>query len=292
MRASLRSLLAIGVALGALGTAAAGQIQQTLDAPKLRIDNVVGDITINVVPGVSGIEIGATGDDRFTSLLSIAQSGDTAEIRMGDVSYNSGENLQTLKLTITLAPGTDVGIEDLVGDATVGDLQGPIAIEAVAGKIAIGRATSVSVESSGSADVTVAEASGSLSIETAGSGKVKVGRAGPTAISISGSGDAAVEQVSGSLGIEIDGSADVRIGQVDGPVAISISGSGDVAIAGGRANPFAAETSGSGSILFAGTAVNPRVSSSGSGDVCIGKAEGAIQSDGAITIDPAACKRS
>ncbi len=288
----MRSLLLSGIALAALSTASAGNLTQTLTGSKLYIDNIVGDVTVVVTPGTSGITISATGDDRFTSRLSFSQNGDRAEIVMGDISYNSNENLQTLQLTITVAPGTDLAIEDLIGNATIGDTKAPVAIEAIAGNITIGSATSVALESAGSADISVTEATAALSIDTSGSGTVKVGRAGATSISISGSGDAEIGPVSGSLGIDLSGSANVTVASVNGPVAISTSGSSDVYITSGRASPFAADTSGSGSIYFAGTAVNPQVSSSGSGDICLGAAEGTIQSEGAIKIDPVACKRS
>lgn len=292
MRALLASGLLAGTALAAFTTASAGNLAQTLPGSKLYIDNVVGDVTVVVAPGVSGITISATGDDRFTSRLSFSQNGDRAEIVMGDLSYNSNENLQTLQLTVTVAPGTDLAIEGLIGDATIGDTKAPVAIEAVAGDIIIGSATSVALESSGSADISVTEATAALSVDASGSGTVKVGRAGATSISISGSGDAEIGPVSGSLGIDLSGSANVTVASVEGAVAISTSGSSDVYITAGHASPFAADTSGSGSIYFAGTAVNPQISTSGSGEICLGAAEGTIQSEGAITIDPVACKRS
>ncbi len=292
MRPSLRSLLAVSVALAAILPASAAPISHTLGGSKLLIDNVIGDVTVVVKPGAQGVQITATGDDFFTSRLSFNQSGDQAEIRMEDLSYNSNQNLQTLKLTVTVAPGTDLSIDDLIGDASIGDLQAPVAIAAIAGDIIVGAVTTASIETSGSADISITEVTGSLSLDTSGSGEVKVGRAGATSLTISGSGDANIGQVGGSLGIDLSGSANVTVGNVNGAVAVSISGSSDVYIGGGRADPFAADTSGSGNIIFGGTAVNAQVSTSGSGEICLGATEGSIQTDGAITIDPKACKRS
>lgn len=289
----MRKALFLTTALLALtGSAAAAQLQQTLGGSRLLIGNVIGDITVVVVPGAQGVQISAAGDDRFTSLLTFSQNGDRAEVRMGDLSYNSDENLQTLSLTVTVAPGTDLAIDDLIGNATVGDLKAPVAIDAVAGRITIGSVTSANLESSGSADIEVIEATGSLSIDTSGSGEVKVGRAGTTSITISGSGNAEIGAISGGLGIDISGSADVDVQSVNGPTAISVAGSGDIYIASGRADPFAADISGGGSVTFGGTAVNPQISTSGSAEICLAAAEGSIQSDGDITISPTACKRS
>lgn len=273
-------------------TAAAGTIDQTLTGPKLHIDGVIGDVTVTVVPGATGIHITGSGDDRFTSRLTFQNRRDAAEIEMADISYDSDEGLQRLTLTITVPPGTEVGIADHIGNATIGDIRAPLAIDAIAGTFTIGSVTSAAIESSGSADVSITEATGSLSIDTSGSGQVKVGRAGATSISLAGSGDAEIGPVSGSLGIDVSGSANVTVASVDGPTAISVSGSSDVYITAGHASPFAADTSGSGSIYFAGTAVNPQVSSSGSGTICLGAAEGSVQSDGNITINPTACQHS
>lgn len=289
-RALLATTALLVIALA--GTASAGQLQKSLGGTKLLIDDVVGDITILVTPGAQGVQVTATGDDRFTSQLSFSQNGERAEIRMGSFSYDSDEGLERLHITVTVPPGTDTAITNLIGDAVIGDLNAPVAIDAVAGEIRIGRVTSASLESNGSADIEVSEATASLSIDTAGSGEVKVGRAGATAISISGSGDAEIGEVTGSLGIDIGGSANVTIGSVNGATAVSISGSSDVYICGGRADPFAADTSGSGSIVFAGTAVNPQISTSGSGDICLAATEGTVQNDGDLTVSATACKRS
>ena len=287
----MRTVLLSGIALAAFTTAAAGDLSHTFANSKLLIDSVLGDVTVNVVPGATGITVTATGDDKFTSLITFQQSGDRAEFVMGDLSYSSDENLRTLQVTITLAPGTDLAVEDHIGNITIGDTRAPVAIEAIAGNITIGSVTAAALETSGSADISVVEATAALSIDTSGSGTVKVGRAGPTSISISGSGDAEIGPVSGSLGVDVSGSANVTVASVNGAVAISTSGSSDVYIAAGHASPFAADTSGSGSIYFAGTAVNPQISTSGSGEICLGAAEGTIESEGSITISPTACKR-
>jgi len=292
MRTTLRASLIAGAALAALSSANAAPVQHSLTGSKLLIENVVGNVTVIVSPGAQGVQIVASGDDRFTSLLSFKQNGDRAEILMGDISYRTDENFEPMKLTVTVAPGTDLSIDDLIGDASIGDLKAPIAIGAIAGDIIVGSVTSASLEVSGSADITITEATGALNIDTSGSGEIKVGRAGATAISISGSGDASIGAVGGSLGIDLSGSADVTIGSVDGATAVSTSGSSDVYIGGGRANPFAADTSGSGDVIFAGTAVNTQVSSSGSGSICLGATEGSLQTDSDITVSPTACKRS
>lgn len=287
-----RALLTTTALLVLAGTAAAGQVQRDLDGSRLLVDNVIGDVTILVTPGAKGVQVSATGDDRFTSLLRFSQTGDRAEIRMGDISFRSDEGLERLRLTVTVPPGTDTAIEDLIGNATVGDLNAPIAIDAVAGEIRIGRVTSASLECDGSANIQVTESTGALSIETSGSGEVKVGKAGATSVTISGSGDAEIGQVVGSLGIDISGSGKVAVDSVNGATAISIAGSGDVYIASGRADPFAADISGDGNVVFGGTAVNPQISTSGSADICLAAAEGTIESDGDITVSPTACKRS
>lgn len=290
----MRSFFVTAAALAALFSAQAGTVDQTLAGPKLLVDGLIGDVTITVVPSATGIHVAGSGDDRFTSRLHIENRDGRAEISLDGDNWNTDDSWQKLVLTVTVPPGTDLSIDDHIGNATVGDTDAPVAIEAIAGTITIGKVSTAAIESSGSADVSIAEATGALSIDTSGSGEVKVGRAGATSISISGSGDAELGTISGTLGIDVSGSANVMVAEVNGATAVSVSGSSDVYIAAGRASPFAADISGSGDISFAGTAVNPQVSSTGSGSICIGAAEGAVQSDGDgdITISPTACKRS
>lgn len=291
MRPSLRVLLFTAAALAAF-PAAAADIQQTLSGSKLRVHGVIGDVTVVVTPGAQGIRIDASGDDRFTSLLSFEQSGDRANVRMGDISYDSDENLERLKITVTLAPGIDIAMGGHIGDAVIGDTGAPVAIESVAGRISVGVASSVSIQSAGSAEIDVREAKGSLSIEISGSGRMTVGKAGATSLSIAGSGKSRIGDVNGSLSVDVSGSGDVTIANVNGPTAISIAGSGNVEIAGGHADPFAASTSGSGRIVFGGTAVNPQASTSGSGSICLASIEGSLQTSGSITIDARTCRGS
>lgn len=190
-----------------------------------------------------------------------------------------------------MAPGQAVSVANgFVGTLNAGDINAPLSVDASSGTLVFGNVTQASVVIDGSADLTVGTINGRLSLRTSGSGDLKASAANDTSISISGSDDAEIGSVKEALSVEVDGSADVKIGTIDGPTSIELSGSGDVRISGGRADPFQLSSSGSGDVSFRGTATNPMISSSGSGEVCIAKVEGAIQLDGSnVTIDPNRC---
>jgi hypothetical protein len=294
MTRTLYSTLAFTASAIALACAAqAAPIQQTLQAKNVSLIGLTSaDVKLNIVPGAQGVQISVDGKEDALKRLTFTTEGDTAVARMtrdnwGDINLSSGYDLT---MTVTVAPGAALAVDDLIGHLQGGDLNGPVDLDAAAGEIVLGNVTNADIESSGSMDITLGNISGTLDMEVSGSGSLKAGSAGNTQIEIYGSGEADIASVNGSFALEISGSGEVSIGSVNGAVEISTTGSGDVAVKGGRANSFSVDSSGSSDVSFAGTAVNPQISTSGSGSVCIDTVEGNLNSDGAdITIGKGKC---
>lgn len=287
------SALLSAAALFALLPAHAAQSEHSFSSSSLLLQNLVANVSVNVVPGAQGIQVKVEGRDRMVARIAYRDEDGRAVVHMRDREPGepwTSESSDDVKVTVTLAPGTAFAIDGLVGDALVGDIDAPVDISATSGKVMIGRVKDAAIEVDGSADVTLGAVQGTLTLATSGSGSLKAGSAGATSISISGSGEADIASVSGRLDIDVSGSADIDIGHVDSATGIDIAGSGDIVIRGGRATSFSLDSSGVGDVKFAGTAVNPKISVSGMGDVCIAAVEGSMEMSGAtVTIDPVRC---
>ena len=287
------ALLASAASLALLPALAAPQTQ-ALQGSSLRLENLsTADVTVNVVPGVQGVQVTLDGKDEAVARTSFRNDGGVAVIRMEDRPYDSWNSSDgyDIRFVLTVAPGTPLEIDDLTGKATIGDLNAPLAVTSSgSGEIRAGRVSVASIDASGSADVEIASVDGALSFDTSGSGTLKAGAVGTTSISVTGSGNVQLASVTGGLSIDISGSSDIAIGSIDAATAIDTSGAGDVRIGTGRASRFEVSTSGSGDISFGGTAVNPQISISGSGDICIDTVEGSLDASGAdITVGKGRC---
>jgi hypothetical protein len=289
----IRALALAAASVAILSPSFAAEAQKSLQGTKLSLRNVVATVEFKFTPGVQGTQVSLSGDQKMIDRVTYAEENGTAVIAMKpDEAYITiGPSEESLRMTVTVAPGTPLEIDNLVGSATGGDLDAPLTIDGSAsGDISLGRVAIASIDIGGSTDVTLGAVNGSLDLDISGSGDLRVASAASTAISVSGSGDTDIGSVAGILGIDISGSGDVTVGEVSGATEIDSSGSGDVTIARGQASPFAASTSGSGDIQFGGTASNPQIFSSGSGGVCVAKVDGQISIDGEnIEISATAC---
>ena len=147
MRSSTRSML-VGAAVAALlvvlpaAGADTGWVTwptKSYDAKELRIDNVVGDIRVTVQDGPMKVDVGGSKD--LVAGLNVKNSGGTLMIDGSDsVSYSvwdwrswfdfshiRDDNRQGhLVIKVTVPKGTPMRIEDLVGNAAIGDTYGPV----------------------------------------------------------------------------------------------------------------------------------------------------------------------
>lgn len=189
-----------------------------------------------------------------------------------------------LIVKVGVPKGTDIHVDDLVGNATIGDTMGPIHFEAAATQAKIGRVSKADISLAGAGRVDVASVAGPLDLDIAGSGKVNVGATQSVKADIAGAGDTTLGPIAGGLSVDIAGSGDVSTPRVNGPVKVDIAGSGSVSIADGVANPLHVDIMGSGNFTFGGTAVDPHISSFGSGSVKMKAYKGKLSSDGMASV--------
>lgn len=294
-----RKSMLIGAAVAAVLIAPAfadnweSRPQKTYDTHAVHVQDLVGNLSIGVKDG-GPATVQVSGARERVDALSVRGSGDTLEIegeggqsvwdwhRWLDFSdmHHHGE----LSVKLTVPRGTSVHVEDLVGDAQIGDIMAPLRFSAVSTNSTIGRVSEAHVSLDGSGRITIGDIAGDLNAESAGDGKIAAGNVHNVKADLAGSGAVNVGAVNGSLRVDIAGSGDFTASRVNGPTHVDIAGSGSVNIAGGEANPLHVDILGSGDFSFGGVAVDPHISALGSGNVRIKSYRGKLASDGMANV--------
>jgi hypothetical protein len=262
------------------------------DTHGLTVHDLVGNLTVGVKDGPATIQV--TGVQARVNALSFkAVGGELVVEGTGSESVwdwrhwldFSDTNVSRSDLTVhvTVPRGTSVNVDDLVGDAHIGDTMGPMKFSAVSTNSQIGRVQGAKIELAGSGKVVVADVGGDLSVETAGAGKIQTGNAQDVHADVAGSGSINTGAIQ-SLHLDIAGSGDFSAAKVNGPTHVDIMGSGSVNIAGGEANPLHVDIAGSGNFVLNGVAVDPHVSTVGSGNVRLKAIRGNLVNDGMANV--------
>lgn len=263
----------------------------------VKFDDIVGTVIVEVGNG-PGMTLNVQGLRQRLNALEVKTEGNTLRINgttTNDVwnwrewfnfsGHEERNSTRNLIIKVTVPKGADVNVNDLVGDATIGDTYGHLRFEAAASRAKIGKVGKAEVSLAGSGKIDVAAVNGPLSLDIAGSGKVNIGPVnGPVKASIAGAGTAAIGNISGGLNLDIAGSGDITAASVNGRVSVDIAGSGSVKIATGTANPLHVDIIGSGNFEFGGLAIDPRISALGSGSVKLNAYKGKLTSDGSVTV--------
>ncbi|HTP78107.1 MAG TPA: DUF2807 domain-containing protein [Rhizomicrobium sp.] len=259
----------------------------------LDVEDVVGDVRVTVQDGPMKLDV--SGSKELVAGLTVRNEGGSLTIDgSNSVSYNvwdwrhwfdfshinDTDHGGHLSIKVTVPKGTPVKISDLIGNAAIGDTYGPVDLESVSSNATIGKVTQAKISLGGSGKIAVADVSGDLELDIAGSGRITAGHAGNVRADIAGSGDAQIGSVSNGVTVDIAGSGDFTAAKVNGPVHVDIAGSGNVKIADGVADPLKVDILGAGDLYFGGVAVNPSISAMGSGNVHLKSYRGKLSNDG------------
>ncbi len=264
----------------------------------LKVTDLVGTITVDVKDsGPMTVEV--SGDKSRINHLKVAADGSVLDVdgetsddsdSVWDVknwfNFSDGNYRRTTNLFIRIAipRGSEVRIDDLVGNATIGDTDGILHFGAAATTAHIGRVKEAHIDVGGSGKITIAQVDGPLHLDVGGSGKIVVGPTQEVDADIAGSGDVTLGPVSGGMKLDIAGSGDISAPRVNGPVHVEIAGSGSVKIADGTADPLHVEIMGAGNFTFGGMAVDPHVEAVGSGSVKLKAYKGKLDSEGMANV--------
>ncbi|MGH6872697.1 MAG: GIN domain-containing protein [Rhizomicrobium sp.] len=271
---------------------------KTYDASALRVEDLVGTLTVDVKDSgpmtveVSGsqarlqhITVHADGN-----VLRVDGDGHSNEDSVWDwknwFNFTDGERrrVNNLFVRVTIPRGSEVRVDDLVGNATIGDTDGVLRFGAAATTAHIGRVKDARIDVGGSGKIYVTQVDGPLHLNVGGSGKITVGPTQEVDADIAGSGDVTLGPIAGGMKLDIAGSGDVSAPRVNGPVHVEIAGSGSVKIADGKADPLHVEIMGAGNFSFGGVAVDPHIEAVGSGSVKIKSYTGKLDTEGMANV--------
>jgi hypothetical protein len=157
------------------------------------------------------------------------------------------------KLNVTVPRGVDLNINKTdVGSMTIGDTEGPLhATVSGSGSTQVGDITNLSLDKSGSGNVTVSSTTGANDVEKSGSG-------------------------------------DLEINSIRDRTEIHTSGSGNITLKGNAIPYLLVEKSGSGDLTYSGHADHAQLDTSGSGDITVesaGSIDKTSSGSGLITIN-------
>jgi hypothetical protein len=267
---------------------------RSFSANSVKLEDIVGKLTVDVRNG-GPISVDVAGVKERVKGISIDQE-DGQVVIDGSNANESGSvwnwrdwfnfsttyesNPDNLTVRVTVPKGARVDVDDLVGDATIGDTEGELHFEAAATKARIGRVGPAHVSLGGAGRLDIAGVNGPLHLEVGGSGKVAVGPTQSVHADIAGAGDAQFGAIAGGLSLSIAGSGDVSAASVKGPTHVDIAGSGSVKIADGTADPLHVDIMGAGSFVFGGVAVNPHIDAIGAGSVKLKSYRGHLDTEG------------
>jgi hypothetical protein len=271
---------------------------QSFPAHAVDLEQVAADVTVKPVAGQGNVTLSLSGPrflvDGVSSKLASdvlvvsGPRGTESNFNVWDWSkwfdYSHVNDANRIKIALSVPQGSALTAKHMIGDLTVGDLDGKVWIETASGDIRIGRVSSATLKAAGSGDIAIGAVAGALDLAVAGSGDIKVASAQAAKVSIAGSGDTLLGPVNGPLNADIAGSGDLVVQSVNGPVVLSIAGAGDTTIKGGRANPLKVSIVGSGDLSFDGEAVDPQISAIGSGDVWLKSYTGKLSSSGMANV--------
>lgn len=275
--------------LGAVAFADDQQVSQSFQAKRIQIDALVGHLKVVVARDYPSVDVQVSGSQEMVQKVRLSTAGDAMVLSMEGMEGDwwddmwdwSSVSSDDLSVTITVAPGTPVKVDNYIGEAEIGDIEAVLKMNTAGGDVRAGKVTDATVAIAGSGDISIGTVAGDFDASIAGSGSIRAGDTHSADIEIAGGGDVRVGTVKGDFDIDIAGSGEVYAVAVHGKVNIDVAGSGDVRIDGGVADPFKVDIAGSGDVRFGGTANNPDVSVMGSGDVWIAAYTGTLSSDGA-----------
>lgn len=220
---------------------------ETFDARAFRVEDLIGEVDVRVESGTGRIGVSVTGPEDLVKRTSVV-------LRDGEVVVDQDlEGLgrrerdeDQISVRVSVPAGSAVTIGNLIGEARIGDLDGPLTLAlASAAEVKAGRVSRADLRLSGAGAVTL--------------GTV----AGPFDLSISGAGDVRTGSVGGPVKVGISGTGNVEIASVAAPVSIGMSGMASVAVRGGHTPRLEATISGMGSLDFDGVADSRSIRNTG-----------------------------
>ncbi|MGE0741427.1 MAG: DUF2807 domain-containing protein, partial [Hyphomonadaceae bacterium] len=148
-----------------------------------------------------------------------------------------------------------------------------------AGTTEIAASNSVEIELSGCSVATIADTSGQLTVDLAGSGTINAGAARSLDADVAGSGEIHTGAVSEGADLDVAGSGRVAIASLNGDLSADGAGSGNITVAAGALSSADIDLAGSGGVEITAPVEALNVSIVGSGDVTVNGVVGNLEAE-------------
>jgi hypothetical protein len=254
----------------------------SFEASALRVENLVGVLEVEVAEGAV-MTVARVGTEELLEEIEMEVDDGVLVIKR-DKSLLDRPPKETFKwrdryptVTVRLPAGTAVEIKEAIGQALIGDLDGPLVVNATWLAAEVGNVSEAEVELSGRASLKLGRVTGTLRAKLNSSGELAAAALGAADVHKSGSGDLRLGPIAGGFKYESAGSGDGEVVSVSGPVEAAINGSGNLSLGGGRAEPLVVKVTGSGDFVLNGEAVDADLTISGSGRVVLGATSGTLR---------------
>jgi hypothetical protein len=280
-----RSWVLAGLVLVLWTGAARAQVETPparFEASVLRVENLVGVLEVKIVDSAV-MEVELSGKEELLEEIEVRVDEGVLVIER-EKSLLDRPPKETFKwrdtyptVTVRTPAGTRVEINEAIGQALIGDLAGPLVVNATWLAAEVGDVSEAEIEMSGRASLTLGRVAGALRAQLNSSGDFQAAALGTAEIRKSGSGDVRLGPIAGVLDYESSGSGDGEAASVMGPVEAELNGSGNLRLRGGVAEPLIVKINGSGDFILDGEAVGADLSVGGSGRVVLGGHRGTLR---------------
>lgn len=202
-----------------------GPFKSAYKAGEVDLVNLVG--TFEIVVGGPDVSVVISGRPEELKDIDVTVSGNVLRVASSKRHRDIEDDAKDYALfKISVPKGTNLSVERMIGQATVGDVQGDLKFSATSVKATIGAMKSAELRIPGSGKIRLGEVTGALAVKVSGSGTVDTASADSADVSISGSGDVNMHDIRHGLTSAISGSGDISAESVNGPVDARIAGSG------------------------------------------------------------------
>lgn len=133
-----------------------------------------------------------------------------------------------LDVVLDLPAGTRLELRGFTGDAEIGDLAGPLAVEAIGGTVRTGAVTTAEFAAVGDGSIEAASVEGDLTTRVTGAGRIAVegGDVGALTVDVTGSGVIEIDAPAASAVVNMVGDGTVRLAGVASEPVVNRVGTG------------------------------------------------------------------
>jgi hypothetical protein len=189
-----------------------------------------GLLTVTVPPGGRSVTV----VERMTV---VTGPGASSNVVIGGSSASTSRASSSsaavpLDMVLEAPAGTGLTLLGFTGEAEIGDLLGPLAVQAVGGTVRVGKVKAAELAAVGGGQIEVVSVDGDLVADVTGDGRIAVlgGSIGAARIAVTGAGVVSVEAPAQSATVKLVGGGEVRLASVAEPPEVSRIGGGRVSV--------------------------------------------------------------